>query len=73
VAAEARRPFASFVAIGATAYFCFHVVVNVSITSGLMPVTGVPLPLLSYGGSNLLTSAFLTGLLLNVGARDYDA
>ncbi len=73
VAEGARRPFASFVAIGAVAYLCFHVVVNISITCGLLPVTGVPLPLLSYGGSNLLTTSFLVGLLINVGAHDYEA
>lgn len=73
VAAATRRPFASFVAVGCVCYFAFHVMVNVSITTGLLPVTGVPLPLLSYGGSSLLTSSFLLGLLVNIDQRDYDA
>jgi rod shape determining protein RodA len=53
-------------------YFVFHVFVNVAITTGLLPVTGLPLPLLSYGGSNLLSSSILLGLLLNVSSRSFD-
>lgn len=68
----ARRPFARFLAIGVVSYFTFHVVVNVGITTGLLPVTGLPLPLMSYGGSNLLTSSVLVGLLLNVSSRTFD-
>jgi len=71
-ATNARRPFARFVAIGVVSYFTFHVVVNVAITTGLLPVTGLPLPLLSYGGSNLLSSSILLGLLLNVSSRSFD-
>jgi cell division protein FtsW (lipid II flippase) len=48
-------------------------VVNVSITTGLMPVTGLPLPLISYGGSNILVSSLMVGLLLNISGRQYDA
>ena len=71
-AEAARRPFASFLAIGVVSYFTFHVVVNVAITTGLLPVTGLPLPLLSYGGSNLLASSLMLGLLLNVSSRTFD-
>lgn len=69
----ARRAFARFLAIGVVTYFTFHVVVNVAITTGLLPVTGLPLPLISYGGSNLVTSSLLIGLLLNVSSRTFDA
>ncbi len=72
VAASARQPFPRFMAIGIVTYFVFHVVVNVAITTGLMPVTGLPLPLISYGGSNLLVSSVLLGLLLNVSSRTFD-
>jgi len=72
LAALTRHPFGSFLAIGAAAYFTFHVVVNVAITTGLLPVTGLPLPLISYGGSNLLVSSFLIGLVLNVSTRHYE-
>jgi rod shape determining protein RodA len=72
LAAQARRPFGSLLAIGVASYFCFHVVVNVSITTGLLPVTGLPLPLISYGGSNLLVSSLMVALLLNLSAHRYD-
>ncbi|MEZ4388650.1 MAG: rod shape-determining protein RodA [Candidatus Krumholzibacteriia bacterium] len=72
VATEVRRPFASLLAIGVASYFTFHVVVNVAITTGLLPVTGLPLPLISYGGSNLLASSLMVGLLLNLSVHRYD-
>lgn len=72
IATEVRRPFASLLAIGVASYFTFHVVVNVSITTGLLPVTGLPLPLISYGGSNLLASSLMVGLLLNLSVHRYD-
>ncbi len=72
LAALTRHPFSSFLAIGTASYFVFHVVVNVAITTGLLPVTGLPLPLISYGGSNLLVSSFLVGLVLNVSTRHYE-
>ena len=71
-AGTARRPFGRFVAVGVVTYFTFHVVVNVAITTGLLPVTGLPLPLISYGGSNLVVSSLLLGLLLNVSSRTFE-
>jgi rod shape determining protein RodA len=71
-AGNARRPFGRFVAVGVVTYFTFHVVVNVAITTGLLPVTGLPLPLISYGGSNLVVSSLLLGLLLNVSSRTFE-
>ena len=72
VAERARRPFSALVAVGVTAYLGFHVVVNLMITTGLLPVTGLPLPVISYGGSNLLVTALALGLLLNVGSRSFE-
>lgn len=72
IATSVRRPFASLLAIGVASYFTFHVVVNVSITTGLLPVTGLPLPLISYGGSNLLASSLMVALLLNLSVHRYD-
>jgi rod shape determining protein RodA len=71
-AAKVRKPFSRFLAVGIVAYLTFHVVVNVSITTGLMPVTGIPLPLMSYGGSNLLVTSAMLGLLLNVSSKSFD-
>lgn len=47
----------------------FHMVENIGMTMGLLPITGVPLPFVSYGGSSLLTNFVLVGLLLNISAR----
>ena len=47
----------------------FHMVENIGMTMGLLPITGVPLPFVSYGGSSLLTNFVLVALLLNISAR----
>ena len=54
---------------GVTAVIFFHVFVNVGVSLGIMPVTGLPLPFMSYGGSSLITNMILVGLLLNVRFR----
>ena len=58
--------FGSLVIIGVMAMLLFHVFENVGMTTGLMPVTGIPLPFVSYGGSNLVTNMAGIGLVLNV-------
>ncbi|MEG2208158.1 MAG: FtsW/RodA/SpoVE family cell cycle protein, partial [Clostridia bacterium] len=58
--------FGQMVIIGVMAMMLFHVFENVGMTTGLMPVTGIPLPFLSYGGSNLVTNMAGVGLVLNV-------
>ena len=62
----ASNRFFSLMAIGLGSMFIFHVFVNVGMTIGVMPVTGLPLPFLSYGGSSLLANWIAIGLLLNV-------
>lgn len=64
-----RRSFGAVLAVGVASYFCFQVVVNIAITVGLLPVTGLPLPLLSKGGSSMVVSCMMVGLMLNVSAR----
>ena len=64
-----RRNFGAMLAVGVASYFCFQVLVNIAITVGLLPVTGLPLPLLSKGGSSMLVSSMMVGLMLNVSAR----
>jgi rod shape determining protein RodA len=64
-----RRSFGAMLAVGVASYFCFQVLVNIAITVGLLPVTGLPLPLLSKGGSSMLVSCMMVGLMLNVSAR----
>jgi rod shape determining protein RodA len=55
--------------VGAVTILAFHVFVNIAITIGLMPVTGIPLPFLSYGGNFYLTTMMSVGMLLNVPVR----
>jgi rod shape determining protein RodA len=67
-----KNRFINLVAIGAATILCFHVFVNIAMTLGMMPVTGLPLPFLSYGGSFTITVAILVGLLLNARVTDQD-
>jgi rod shape determining protein RodA len=57
-------PFVTLMVMGASTIFLFHIMVNIAMTIGLMPVTGLPLPFLSYGGSFALTCMVLVGFLL---------
>jgi cell division protein FtsW (lipid II flippase) len=70
VAAGATRdPFARLVAVGIVAVVFTQMFVNIGMTIGLLPITGMTLPFVSYGGSSLLTNYAMVGLLLNVAAR----
>ena len=69
IALNAEDDFGTLLAVGITGMFMFHVLVNVGMTIGIMPVTGVPLPFLSYGVSSLTTNMLMAGLLLNIGSR----
>lgn len=66
IAMNASDNFGCLLGVGVVSMFSFHVLVNVGMTSGIMPVTGVPLPFLSYGVSSLTTNMFLITLLLNI-------
>jgi cell division protein FtsW (lipid II flippase) len=69
IAAATREPFGRLVAAGVTAMIAVQVVINTAMTVGLLPITGLSLPLVSYGGSGLLASGLMLGLLLNIGLR----
>jgi rod shape determining protein RodA len=69
IGAVARDEFGMFVAIGAAAMFSFQIFVNVGMNIGLTPVTGIPLPFASYGGSALVAYLFLVGLVQSVFIR----
>ncbi|NQT35717.1 rod shape-determining protein RodA [bacterium] len=66
-ASRTRNQFMSFVAVGVTTMFLYHTIINIGMVLGILPVTGLPLPLISYGGSFLLTCLTGTGILLSVG------
>jgi len=67
IAANNTDPFGRLIAVGIVAMFAVEVIVNVSMTVGLMPITGLTLPFVSYGGSSLIISMTAVGLLNNVG------
>ena len=58
--------FSSFMTIGVAGLIFFHFVQNIGMTIGLLPITGVPLLFVSYGGSSMITSYILIGILLNI-------
>lgn len=69
LASIAKNKFGSLLAIGFTSLFAFHVFVNIGMSVGLMPVIGIPLPFLSYGGSSLVSYMMVAGLMMNVYAN----
>jgi rod shape determining protein RodA len=71
IALTARDSFGTMIAVGIVVMFCFQLVVNVGMTMGIMPITGIPLPFVSYGGSSLIINFFCVGLLLNIGMRRF--
>jgi rod shape determining protein RodA len=71
IAKSARNPFASFIAFGCVTVLAFQFLINVGMTVGLVPVTGLPLPFLSYGGSSLLMTMTLIGLSVNISGQRY--
>ena len=69
VATVARDRFGVLIAVGVATIFLFHVFVNVGMTMGIMPVTGIPLPFISYGRSSLVVSLISLGLLQSIAIR----
>ena len=69
IARTAKDQFGSIICVGLVAYFLFALLQNIGMTIGLMPITGITLPLISYGGTSLLTTVMSIGLILNVGMR----
>ncbi len=69
IALEAKDRYGKLVVTGIIAMFFFHVVENIGMTMGLMPITGIPLPFISYGGTSLVTSITAIGIVLNINIR----
>lgn len=69
IARTAKDLFGSILTTGMIAYFLFAIWQNIGMTIGLMPITGITLPLVSYGGSSLATTILSLGLVLNIGMR----
>ncbi|PEI93261.1 cell division protein FtsW [Bacillus pseudomycoides] len=69
IALESNDPFGSYLCAGTIGMFTFQVFQNIGMTIGLLPITGITLPLMSYGGSSLLTYMIAIGFVLNVRSR----
>ncbi|MCU0845200.1 MAG: rod shape-determining protein RodA [Spirochaetes bacterium] len=66
IALEAKDKFGALLAAGISSIFFFHILINVGMVLGIMPVTGLPLSFVSYGGSNLLVGMISVGILINI-------
>jgi cell division protein FtsW (lipid II flippase) len=73
IAAATREPFGQLLAVGIVTLLAAQTVINTGMTVGLMPIAGITLPLMSYGGSSLLSTCVALGLLINVGMRPGDS
>ncbi len=69
IAFNSKDMFGTLIAAGVVSMITFHLLVNVGMAAGIMPITGIPLPLFSYGGSALLTNLTAIGLLLSINLR----
>ena len=69
IARTAKDEFGALISSGASAMFLAHFIENVGMNIGLMPITGIPLPFISYGGSSMLTNFVGLGLILSVSGR----
>ncbi len=71
IAHNCRNTFGIILAVGLTAMIFWQAVINIGMVMGLMPVVGVPLPFISYGGSSMLTNMISIGLLMNISMRRF--
>jgi rod shape determining protein RodA len=71
IATISRDLFGALIAAGIASMWAFQMFVNVGMTMGIMPITGIPLPFISFGGSSLLTNFAAVGLLLNIHMRRF--
>ncbi|WP_252224470.1 rod shape-determining protein RodA [Clostridium sp. ZBS2] len=69
IARTSKDIFGSIICVGIISYFLFAIFQNIGMTIGLLPITGITLPLISYGGSSLLTTIMSIALVLNIGMR----
>ncbi len=73
IAYNCRNMFGSILAFGITTMIFWQIFINIGMVMGLMPVVGVPLPLVSYGGSSVITNMVGFGILLNISMRNFSS
>lgn len=71
IASQAKDRYGCLLAVGAMSVIFWHVTINISMVIGLLPIVGVPLPLLSYGGSIMITTMACLGIVSSVASRKY--
>ena len=71
VTLEAKDDFGSYIAAGGFFYFFWQILINMGMVLGIMPVVGIPLPFISYGGSASIVNFCMIGLVLNVAMRRF--
>ena len=69
IAKNAREPFGAFLVTGIAAMFAFHFIENIGMCIGLLPITGIPLPFVSYGGTAMIANYIAVGIVLSVSMR----
>ncbi|MBX2977495.1 MAG: FtsW/RodA/SpoVE family cell cycle protein, partial [Ignavibacteriaceae bacterium] len=66
IASMAKESFLSFVIVGILSVYFIHFLINIGMAIGIMPVIGIPLPFISYGGSSLLINMIMIGIVQNI-------
>ena len=69
IAKTAKDSTGTLIAAGISGIFIFHMIENIGMVMGLLPITGVPLPFISYGGSSMITNYIMVGILLNISGK----
>jgi len=67
---HAQNLFGSYICVGAALMLILHIMINVGMNIGIMPITGIPLPLMSYGGSSVMVNMITLGIVQNVVGRE---
>ena len=71
IAKKSKDKFGTLIVVGVVAVVFWHLVINVSMVIGLMPVVGIPLALFSYGGSSIVSTMAAMGLIMNISMRRF--
>ncbi|MBU1932151.1 FtsW/RodA/SpoVE family cell cycle protein, partial [Patescibacteria group bacterium] len=66
-----REPFGTILSVGITAMIFWQIIINIGMVMGLLPVVGVTLPFISYGGSSIVATMISIGILLNISMRRF--
>jgi len=72
IAGQIKHPFGNTFVVGVAAFYLVHIFLNIGMTTGMLPVIGIPLPFISYGGSALITESMMLAIVLNLYMRRDD-